>query len=124
MCHLPMGPTAYFTLSGTVMWHDIEGGLSSMSEAYPHIFLINFQTDLGRRVGNILKCLFPIPKMDTKMIVILSNDNNNISFRQHVYSKENGNTTDKVTLYEVGPRFVMILYQIMLGTLEMKDAEK
>mmetsp|Transcript_29040 Transcript_29040/g.61823 ORF Transcript_29040/g.61823 Transcript_29040/m.61823 type:complete len:301 (-) Transcript_29040:92-994(-) len=123
VCHLPMGPTAYFTLSGTVMRHDLEGGSAPMSEAYPHVILNNFQTDLGRRVGNILKCLFPIPKPDTRRIVTLSNDSDHISFRHHVYSKENGITADKVTLFEVGPRFEMRLYQIKLGTLEMKDAE-
>ncbi|KAL9182509.1 hypothetical protein ACHAXT_013161 [Thalassiosira profunda] len=123
VCHLPLGPTAYFTLNGAVLRHDLEGGAAPMSEAYPHIILNNFQTDLGQRVGNILKCLFPIPKPDTKRIVTFSNDDDHVSFRHHVYSKEGGNTTDKVTLYEVGPRFEMRLYQIKLGTLEMKDAE-
>mmetsp|Transcript_23056 Transcript_23056/g.49378 ORF Transcript_23056/g.49378 Transcript_23056/m.49378 type:complete len:301 (+) Transcript_23056:127-1029(+) len=123
VCHLPLGPTAYFTLSGGALRHDLEGGAAPMSEAYPHVILNNFQTQLGRRVGNILKCLFPIPKPDTRRIVTFSNDNDHISFRHHVYSKEGGNTTDKVTLYEVGPRFEMRLYQIKLGTLEMKDAE-
>lgn len=123
VCHLPLGPTAYFTLSGGVLRHDLEGGSAPMSEAYPHVVLNNFQTPLGRRVGNILKCLFPIPKLDTRRIVTFSNAEDHISFRHHVYSKENGNTTDKVTLYEVGPRFEMRLYQIKLGTLEMKDAE-
>lgn len=123
ICHLPLGPTAYFTLNGAVLRHDLEGGAAPMSEAYPHIILNNFTTELGKRVGNILKCLFPIPKPDTRRIVTFSNDNDHISFRHHVYSKENGNTTDKVSLYEVGPRFEMRLYQIKLGTLEMKDAE-
>mmetsp|Transcript_28957 Transcript_28957/g.47480 ORF Transcript_28957/g.47480 Transcript_28957/m.47480 type:complete len:301 (+) Transcript_28957:118-1020(+) len=123
ICHLPLGPTAYFTLSGGVLRHDLDGGSAPMSEAYPHVILNNFQTQLGQRVGNILKCLFPIPKMDTRRIVTFSNADDHISFRHHVYSKENGNTTDKVKLYEVGPRFEMRLYQIKLGTLEMKDAE-
>jgi len=123
ICHLPLGPTAYFTLNGAVLRHDLEGGAAPMSEAYPHIILNNLTTELGKRVGNILKCIFPIPKPDTRRIVTFSNDNDHISFRHHVYSKENGNTTDKVSLYEVGPRFEMRLYQIKLGTLEMKDAE-
>lgn len=127
ICHLPFGPTAYFTLSGAVLRHDLEGGAAPMSEAYPHIILNNFHTSLGKRVGNILKCLFPVPKMDTRRIITFSNDNDHISFRHHVYSKEGGggssSSTDKVKLYEVGPRFEMRLYQIKLGTLEMKDAE-
>mmetsp|Transcript_1138 Transcript_1138/g.2803 ORF Transcript_1138/g.2803 Transcript_1138/m.2803 type:complete len:302 (-) Transcript_1138:329-1234(-) len=124
VCHLPLGPTAYFTLSGAVMRHDLEGGAAPMSEAYPHIVLNNFSTELGRRIGSVLKCLFPIPKPDARRIVTFSNDSDHISFRHHVHSKENNaHTTDDVTLYEVGPRFEMRLYQIRLGTLEMKDAE-
>jgi len=123
VCHLPLGPTAYFTLSGAVLRHDLEGGSAPMSEAYPHVIVDNFTTPLGKRVGNILKCLFPIPKIDTRRIVTFSNAEDHISFRHHVYSKDNGNSPDAVTLYEVGPRFEMRLYQIKLGTLEMKDAE-
>jgi U3 small nucleolar ribonucleoprotein protein IMP4 len=130
ICHLPLGPTAYFTLNGGVLRHDLEGGSAPMSEAYPHVIINNMHnTPLGKRVGNILKCLFPIPKVDTKRIVTFSNDgNDHISFRHHVYSKKtnssaNNNTTDAVTLFEVGPRFEMRLYQIKLGTLDMKDAD-
>lgn len=120
VCHLPLGPTAFFTLSGAVMRHDIDGGSAPMSEAFPHVILNNFNTDLGRRIGNVLKCLFPIPKPDTKRIVTFSNDNDFISFRHHMYSKTG---KEDVTLHEVGPRFEMRLYQLRLGTLEQKDAE-
>jgi len=120
VCHLPLGPTAFFTLSGAVMRHDIEGGAAPMSEAFPHVILNNFNTELGRRVGNVLKCLFPIPRPDTKRIVTFSNDNDFISFRHHMYSKTG---KDDVTLHEVGPRFEMRLYQLRLGTLDQKDAE-
>ena len=120
VCHLPLGPTAFFTLSGAVMRHDIEGGAAPMSEAFPHVILNNFNTELGRRIGNVLKCLFPIPKPDTKRIVTFSNDNDFISFRHHMYSKTG---KDDVTLHEVGPRFEMRLYQLRLGTLDQKDAE-
>mmetsp|Transcript_9712 Transcript_9712/g.12303 ORF Transcript_9712/g.12303 Transcript_9712/m.12303 type:complete len:297 (-) Transcript_9712:1357-2247(-) len=120
ICHLPLGPTAFFTLSGTVMRHDLEGGAAPMSEAYPHIILNNFNTDLGKRIGNVLKCLFPVPKPDTRRIVTFSNDNDFISFRHHMYSKSG---KDNVEIHEVGPRFEMRLYQLRLGTLEQKDAE-
>jgi U3 small nucleolar ribonucleoprotein protein IMP4 len=120
VCHLPLGPTAFFTISGAVMRHDIEGGASPMSEAFPHVILNNFNSELGQRVGNVLKCLFPIPKPDTKRIVTFSNENDFISFRHHMYSKTG---KDNVTLHEVGPRFELRLYQLRLGTLDQKDAE-
>ena len=120
ICHLPLGPTAFFSLSNTVMRHDLDPPAAPMSEAYPHIILNNFQTELGQRVGNILKCLFPVPRPDSKRVVTFSNDNDFISFRHHMYSQA---THDSVTLHEVGPRFEMRLYQIRLGTLDQKEAD-
>ena len=121
VCHLPLGPTAFFTLSSAVLRHDLNPPAAPMSEAYPHLILHNFNTELGQRVGNILKCLFPVPnKADTKRLVTFANNNDFISFRHHMYSKP---THDKVELHEVGPRFEMRLYQIRLGTLEQKEAD-
>lgn len=120
ICHLPLGPTAFFSLNNTVMRHDLDPPAAPMSEAYPHIVLEKFSTDLGKRVGNILKCLFPIPREDTKRVVTFANDKDFISFRHHMYSKA---SHDSVALYEVGPRFEMRLYQIRLGTLDQLDAD-
>jgi len=120
ICHLPLGPTAFFSINNTVMRHDLTPPAAPMSEAYPHIILQNFHTDLGKRVGTILKCLFPVPRHDTKRVVTFSNDNDFISFRHHMYSQP---THDTVTLHEVGPRFELKLYQIRLGTLEQKSAD-
>jgi U3 small nucleolar ribonucleoprotein protein IMP4 len=50
VCHLPFGPTAYFTLSDIVMRHDIPD-LGNMSEQYPHLIFHNFKTRLGERVS-------------------------------------------------------------------------
>ena len=120
ICHLPHGPTAFFSLSNTVMRHDLEGGAAPMSEAYPHIILNNFNSELGKRVGNILKCLFPVPKPESKRIVTFSNVDDFISFRHHMYDKQG---KDKINLDEVGPRFEMRLFQVRLGTLDQRDAE-
>jgi len=120
VCHLPLGPTAYFSLSSAVLRHDLDPPAAPMSEAYPHIILNNFNTELGKRVGNILKCLFPVPRPDSQRVVTFSNDNDFISFRHHMYSKA---AHDAVTLHEVGPRFEMRLYQIRLGTMEQNEAE-
>jgi U3 small nucleolar ribonucleoprotein protein IMP4 len=120
VCHLPLGPTAFFSLSNTVMRHDLDPPAAPMSEAYPHLILHNFQTDLGKRAANILKCLFPVPRADAKRVITFANQNDFISFRHHMYSKQ---SHDSVALHEVGPRFEMRLYQIRLGTLEQTDAD-
>ena len=120
VCHLPLGPTAYFSISNAVMRHDLDPPAAPMSEAYPHILLHNFESELGKRVGNILKCLFPVPRDDSKRVVTFANNNDFISFRHHMYSKPKH---DVVNLHEVGPRFELRLYQIRLGTMEQKEAD-
>jgi len=120
VCHLPLGPTAYFSLSGAVLRHDLDPPAAPMSEAYPHLILHQFQTPLGQRVGNILKCLFPIPRADSQRVITFANQGDFISFRHHMYRKVKH---DKVELHEVGPRFEMRLYRVRLGTLEQNHAE-
>ena len=58
--HLPFGPTAYFTLSNTVMRHDIPK-IGTMSEAYPHLIFHNFNSKLGERVSCklVISVIFP-----------------------------------------------------------------
>jgi U3 small nucleolar ribonucleoprotein protein IMP4 len=118
VCHLPLGPTAFFSLRNSVLRHDIPDA-GKMSEAYPHTILHNFTTPLGDRTADVLRCLFPIPKPDTKRVVTFANDGDVISFRHHVYEREGKH----VTLKEVGPRLEMQLYQIRLGTLDQSEAD-
>ena len=116
--HMPFGPTAYFGLHNVVMRHDIPS-VAPISEAYPHLIFENLTTKIGRRVGAILKHLFPVPKADSKRVCSFINRDDFISFRHHVYNKEKNN----VNLMEAGPRFEMRLYQIKLGTIEQTDVE-
>ncbi|KAM9446499.1 U3 small nucleolar ribonucleoprotein IMP4-like [Clarias gariepinus] len=112
--HWPSGPTAYFTLYNVVMRHDIPD-IGTMPEAFPHLIFNNFTSRLGRRVSNILKYLFPVPKEDSKRVITFANQDDFIAFRHHVYKKTDH---EDVELTEVGPRFHMKLYMIKLGTLE------
>ncbi|XP_066436016.1 U3 small nucleolar ribonucleoprotein protein IMP4 [Eleutherodactylus coqui] len=114
VCHLPFGPTAYFTLCNVVMRHDIPD-LGTMSEAYPHLVFHNFTSRLGQRVSSILKYLFPVPKDESRRVITFANQEDYVSFRHHVYRKTDHRN---IELSEVGPRFEMKLYMIKLGTLE------
>ena len=78
--HLPYGPTAYFTLYNVVLRHDIEN-CGTMPEQYPHLIFNNLNSPLGKRVHDILKYLFPVPKEDSKRVVTFSNQEDYISFR-------------------------------------------
>lgn len=89
VCHLPLGPTAYFTLSNVVMRHDIEDR-GTVSEAYPHLILENFESQLGRRVADILKHVFPVPKADSRRVVTFANEDDCIRFRHHTFEKAAG----------------------------------
>ena len=115
--HLPYGPTAYFALSNVVLRHIQAEG--TMPQAYPHLIFENFETKLGRRVQDILRFLFPVPKEESKRVITFANNNDFVSFRHHLYDKEDGD----IVLNEVGPRFEMRLFQLRLGTIEMTEAE-
>lgn len=121
--HLPFGPTAYFNLRNVVMRHDVDPQqLGTMSEAAPHLIFHGFDTRLGRRLSDVLKYLFPVPKPDSKRVMTFANFSDQISFRHHVYRK-NGHRKEQVDLKEVGPRFEMQLYQLRLGTLDQQEAD-
>lgn len=118
VCHLPLGPTAYFTISGCVLRHDIENR-GTISEAYPHLILNRFESAIGKRVGNILKHLFPVPRPESQRVITFSNEDDYISFRHHTFKKSGKH----VELQEIGPRFELKLYQIKLGTIDQIEAE-
>lgn len=118
VCHLPFGPTAYFTLFNTVMRHDIPN-IGTMSEVYPHLIFHNFSSKLGERVKSILKFLFPVPKEESKRVITFANQDDFISFRHHTYKKVEG----QIELTEVGPRFEMKVHEIKLGTVDQNEAD-
>lgn len=121
--HLPFGPTAYFNLRNVVMRHDVDPEqLSNMSEAAPHLIFHGFDSRLGRRIADVLKYLFPVPKPDSKRIMTFANFHDEISFRHHTYIRE-GHRQEQIDLKEVGPRFEMQLYQLKLGTLDQDEAD-
>ncbi|XP_074023994.1 U3 small nucleolar ribonucleoprotein protein IMP4 [Numenius arquata] len=117
LCHLPHGPTAHFTLSGAVLRQEV-GGLGGAPLAAPHLLLLRMDTPLGRRVGTILKHLFPVPRPHTRRVVTFANQDDVILVRNHVYRRRGR----EVELEEVGPRFQLRPYLIRLGTLEQGDA--
>ena len=84
--HLPYGPTAWFTLSSTVMRRDIKDR-GTVSEAYPHVILESFTTPIGARFATILKHLFPVPKEASQRVVTFANRDDTVSFRHHVYRR-------------------------------------
>ena len=118
ICHLPYGPTAYFTIKNCVLRHDIEDR-ATISEAYPHLITDNFTSKIGNRTADVLRYLFPVPKTDSKRVITFSNNDDFISFRHHVFKK----TGREIELKECGPRFELLLYQIKLGTMDQKEAE-
>ena len=80
--HFPHGPTIFFTLHNVNLRHDIDSYKNStVSEQYPHLIFENFSSQLGSRIRDALKFLFPVPKEDSKRVMTFSNEDDFISFR-------------------------------------------
>jgi U3 small nucleolar ribonucleoprotein protein IMP4 len=97
----------------------------------------------GERIATILKHCFPVPKPDSKRVLTFSNDSDYISFRHHTYTKAAGSTSVELKevrrcrilacfviphrcllcCVQVGPRFELRPYRIMLGALDQPDAD-
>jgi len=118
--HLPLGPTIVFTLHNLVTRHDIPE-VGPMSEQAPHLIFENFTTQLGERIRDVLRYLFPIPKEASTRVMTFDNANDFISVRNHSYKVMRGGK--EVLLTELGPRFEMTPFRVTLGTLEMEDAD-
>ena len=89
ICHLPHGPTAYFSLSNVTTRHSIAEAtgkpMQTMSQAYPQLIFNNFTTKLGNRFSCVLQHLFPQAKPESQRIMTFSNTSDFISFRHHMY---------------------------------------
>ncbi|KAM8793677.1 U3 small nucleolar ribonucleoprotein IMP4 [Eudromia elegans] len=115
--HLPHGPTAHFSLSGVELRHE-RPGLPPMAARAPHLLLPGLSSALGRRVGAILKHLFPVPRAQSRRVVTFANRDDVISFRNHVFRRRGR----AVELTELGPRFELRPFLIRLGTLAQGPA--
>lgn len=107
--HLPFGPSVYFTLSNCVLRHDIPDCVPA-SQANPHIIIDNVSTTIGSRIKRVLQSLYPAAKSDCRRVITYANREDYVSFRHHMYVKEKGD----VVLKEVGPRFEMKLYEVIV----------
>ncbi|KAI6192756.1 Brix domain protein [Aphelenchoides besseyi] len=118
--HLPHGPTAYFSLHNVVMRHDV-AGTEHMSEQYPHLCFHELNSKVGNRVTSVLKYLFPVPRPDSKRVVSFTNTDDFISFRQFTHKTGDGGA---IELKELGPRFELRPYSIVLGTVDIANASE
>lgn len=118
--HFPHGPTVSFSLHNVILRHDIPNA-GTTSGAYPHLIFENLTSRLGRRTQKVLSALFPpSPKAASPRVVTFANDQDFISFRNHMYVKTGPKS---VELAEVGPRFEMRLFEMRLGTAENTNAD-
>ncbi|KAI3383937.1 hypothetical protein SNEBB_006846 [Seison nebaliae] len=129
ICHLPYGPTAQLSLHNVVLRHDIPQ-MKHSPEEYPHLILHELNSKLGKRIGDILRFLFPQgrTKTESRRVISLLNVNDFIAFRHHQYemNKKKNETSstvssENVKLNEIGPRFDMKLFSIKNGTLDNLD---
>ncbi|KAI6207533.1 Brix domain-containing protein [Aphelenchoides besseyi] len=72
-------------------------------------------------ITSVLKYLFPVPRPDSKRIVSFTNTDDFISFRQFTHKTGEGGA---VELKELGPRFELRPYSIVLGTVDIANASE
>lgn len=121
--HFPYGPTAYFTLYNTTLRHDIPD-VENMSKAYPHLIFHNFESKVGNRISDILKFLFPVPKVEATRVITFKNTDDYISLRHHTFKLEGESSNrakKEIVLKEEGPRFEMRPYKVILNTIDNED---
>ncbi|CAD51186.1 U3 small nucleolar ribonucleoprotein IMP4 [Plasmodium falciparum NF54] len=65
ICHLPFGPTLFCTIKDCKMRCEFNEKIDNISLCTPHLIFHNFHSDLGKRIMNIFKYLFPPVTMRT-----------------------------------------------------------
>jgi len=121
VCHLPLGPSMSFKMTGSMLSTDVPGH-GSMTTHLPELFLNGFSTRLGRRVGRLLASMFPKKAEFTgRRVCTFHNQRDFIFFRQHryIFSEEG----KKVRLQELGPRFTLKLKWVLASAFDTKEGE-
>ncbi|SMN17953.1 similar to Saccharomyces cerevisiae YHR088W RPF1 Nucleolar protein involved in the assembly and export of the large ribosomal subunit [Maudiozyma saulgeensis] len=118
--HLPEGPTFYFKISSYVEVLKIAGHGRPTSHI-PELVLNNFQTKLGKTVGQLFQSIFPQnPDFEGRQVITLHNQRDYIFFRRHRYVFRD---EEKVGLQELGPQFTMKLKRLQRGLREETEWE-
>ncbi|KAK9794913.1 hypothetical protein WJX73_005398 [Symbiochloris irregularis] len=85
LIHLPGGPTAQFKVSNVVLSKQIKGH-GRPTKHRPELLLNHFDTQLGRRLGRMLACLFSSePMFRGRQVATFHNQRDYIFFRHHRY---------------------------------------
>eukprot|EP00759_Apiculatamorpha_spiralis_P016678 PhF_6_TR22765/c0_g1_i1/m.32460/K14846/RPF1; ribosome production factor 1 len=111
--HLPNGPTAKFRVSNLKIQSEIDGA-GERTGHVPELFLKNFDTAVGKRVGRMVQSLFPTQRdFAGRAVVTFLNKRDFIFVRAHRYIFKG---MDDVAIQELGPRFTLRLKSIYRGT--------
>eukprot|EP00992_Anisonema_acinus_P011836 TRINITY_DN7710_c0_g1_i1.p1 TRINITY_DN7710_c0_g1~~TRINITY_DN7710_c0_g1_i1.p1 ORF type:complete len:201 (-),score=57.51 TRINITY_DN7710_c0_g1_i1:109-711(-) len=120
LCHLPKGPTATFRISSFKAAKEIKGAAERSTHA-PELFLKNFDTRLGRRIGRMLRATFRLePKLAGRSIATFHNQRDFIFFRMHRYIFD---SLQKVRIQELGPQFTLRLKGLQATPFDPKFGE-
>lgn len=130
MSLLKTGPTLTYRIRNYIPTYEIFNK-GNPTKFNPELILKNFNTGLGRRVGRSLSTLFDCnPEFKGRTVVTFHNQRDFIFFRHHRYIfKENEDCENpegevderiRVSLQEIGPRFVLQLQKFYSGNFNEK----
>eukprot|EP00667_Euglena_gracilis_P016143 EG_transcript_16860 len=118
--HLPKGPTATFRISSVMLYKEIPDRAPRSCHA-PELNLKGFGTRIGRRIGRLLRALFPLhPDLKGRSIATFHNQRDFIFFRRHRYIFD---SMAKVRIQEMGPRFTLRLKSVQNGLFDTRFGE-
>eukprot|EP01105_Mastigella_eilhardi_P025823 TRINITY_DN7167_c0_g1_i1.p1 TRINITY_DN7167_c0_g1~~TRINITY_DN7167_c0_g1_i1.p1 ORF type:complete len:352 (+),score=108.07 TRINITY_DN7167_c0_g1_i1:365-1420(+) len=129
--HLPRGPTARFKVMDLKLPEELGVELARTQRCPCELILNNFSTRLGLYTGRMIACLFPQkPDFELRRVATFHCQRDYIFFRHHRYIFEESQTDHQKSqsplttrLQEIGPRFVLKLMSLQLGTLDTVHGE-
>jgi ribosome production factor 1 len=113
--HLPNGPSACYRITSIVLPKNIPGH-AVVTKHYPEIILKRFETNIGRKCGRMLKCLFPArPQFIGRRVCLFHHQRDFIFFRHYRYVF---NSINEAKAQEAGPQFTLRLIWFQDGTYD------
>jgi len=129
VCHLPLGPSAFFRLSNVKLLYDLQKlskePLPALTTHAPELLMQNFSSVYGRRINRILRSLFPAKaELEGRRLVAFHNHRDFIFLRHFRYEFRKEDTDDpRAQLAEIGPQMTLKLRWIHTGLFNVKDAQ-
>jgi len=115
ICHLPKGPSIFFGLNVPESYKIFS--TIKYSSKNPYIVFDNLTTEIGKKIKNFLRLLFPNPNHYTKRLLSFSGREKEIIVSNFLVY-HNGLCDKKISLKPICPDFRLLPIKISLGIID------